>query len=267
MNPALQNAPKPCQDPKAWRSKLVVRYPYMGVDSAEVVVGSLLPGLAVLDRAFDLAPAADVPQGLIGWDGATEKAYYDRLRALAGEASTFFDGPTKARKAINDLGKAAREALDRVRAFYTTDTRRMGAPLTQKLNVGDPTEWGPVGPGMILARNELRHDIIDTYRSAAQLLWCADYGMAEIEAYLRNRAAFEAPIKPTPGGLVDPKWTNYSPVEYPDTGFTVDPADLPDIVTEDPADIGGGDTTSGGGAAAVALGALAVGALFLLSRR
>lgn len=268
MDPALKNGPFPCRDENAWRTTVKVRYAYMGTDNAEITVEDLLPDLALLAQAFDLSSSQPVPQGSIGWDSQQERTYRQKLKDLALEAKNFARGSSQARKQINDLGKQANRYLRQIDDFYTKDTRRVGRPLSSPYPKGGEFD----SPSTRVKRDELRHDIIEAYRNAAQLLWCADFGMAEIDAYLQNREDYEAPIKPSPGGLIDPAWTNYTPIEYDAADWNISEADFgevngvvtdyePETETEEPAQ-------AEGSGAAVAVAAIAgLGLIYLLTRK
>lgn len=262
MNPALKNAPAPCRTDGAWRTSVQVRYPYMGVDNAVVTIDSLEPVVEILTQSFDLAPGAAVPNGGIGWDSVFERSYRQSLQTIAREAKFFAKGPSGVRGQVQALGNAALTTLNvTIPKFYNEDPRRhvgIAGPLSARA----PN----VSPSVTIDRANLRLDIIEAYRYAAQLLWCAEYGMAQVEAYLANREAFEAPIKPDPGGLVDPAWTNYEPVEFPETDWNIEGVEayegplIPET-TDDP------DDTSGGGMGAIAVVAvIGIGALILLRR-
>jgi len=268
LHPALKNAPKACQIPDAWKSKATVTYPYKGVDQAKEIVPSMLAGVSSLDKAYDVPAGGTIPRQSLGFDTGAEKAYHNRLRDLANASATFPEGPTGPRKQINALAKAGREYLNLINDYYATDTRTGGVPMSRALKIGEATDWGPATVGMITARNNLRHDIVDAYRNAAQLIWCATYGKAEVLAYLSNREAFEAPIKPSPGGLVDPAWTNYQPIEYQGAEWDIADADLAALpIPESEEQDFGDDTSSAGMGAGIALAGLAVGALLLLTRK
>lgn len=265
MDPALQQAPAPCRDPDAWRTTGDVRYPYMGVDTAVVEVPDLLPDLALLKQAFDLAPTTPVPNGSIGYDSPAETTYRQELGQLAQAAKFFARGPAKTRGQINALGAAAVKILtSTIPKLYTEDARRLGFPLSSPLPDKPPYNR----PEAAIGRDNLRHDIIDAYVQAAQLLWCAQFGMAQVEAYQANRDEYEAPMKPSPGGLVDPAWTQYEPVDFDaldEWGITKDFGTGPEPVTELPEEEQ--PETGGGGAGAIAIvAALGIGAFLLLRK-
>lgn len=257
MNPALKNAPAPCREDDAWRNSLDVRYPYMGVDNAVVRVAPTFPALGLLAQAFDLPEGAGVPNGTIGWDSIPERSYRLRLQEIGQEAKFFAKGPVKTRRQVNELGKAALATLNvTIPKLYNEDPRlSMGGPLSQSMPNGTPAQ--------IIARDNLRRDIIDAYEYAAQLLWCAEYGMAQVEAYLANREEYEAPIKPTPGGLIDPAWTQYEPVEFEESDWdigSIDPFAPQEQEQEE-------EESTGGGAGAIAvIAALGIGALLIFRR-
>lgn len=265
MDPALQKAPAPCRDADAWRTSGDVRYPYLGTDVAVVEIFDLLPDRAKLKQAFDLTPTQPVPIGSIGWDTAQEKEYRNELSRLGQKAKFFAKGSSQARDQINALGAAATTILTvTIPKLYSEDARLLGFPLSQSLPDKKPYNQ----PSAAIGRDNLRHDIIDAYVSAAQLLWCAQFGMAQAEAYLENRDAYEAPIKPTPGGLLDPAWTQYEPVEFDEIeewGIDKPLQTGPEPETESPL-VEEPETESGGGAAIAVVAALGIGAFLLLRR-
>lgn len=270
MDPALKNGPTPCRDPDAFKSSAKVRYPYMGTDVAEIPVPSLRPTTpSVLGKSFDIDPATGTPvRGMLGFDSGPEKAYMQKLRGLVRDGVYFAKGPNAARMQIRELSKRAGEYLDLVVDYYTADSRSLGEPMSKVLDVGDATEWGPVNPGAMVGRNQLRLDIIEAYRNAAQVLWCTEYGMAEIEAYTLNREEHEDILsKPGPGGLVQPG--NYTPVEYSDSDWNIsvqDFGDLPEIDTEEP-DLEDAPASNSGGAIAIVAGVAVVGLIYAFTRK
>lgn len=260
MNPALKNAPAPCRADGAWRSSVQVRYPYMGVDSAVVTIDSLEPTLSLLSQSFDIGPQTPVPTGAIGWDSVPERSYRQRLQAIGQEAKFFAKGTSGVRSQIRELGKAALTTLNvTIPKFYNEDPRlSLGGPLSQ--------QGKGLTPAAAVARDRLRHDIIEAYRYAAQLLWCAEFGMAQVEAYQANRDEFEAPIKPGPGDLVDPAWTQYEPTDFSELDWNmkeVAPFEGPLIPTTTDDE----QQQEGGGMGAIAVVAVVgIGALLLLRR-
>lgn len=269
MNPALNNAPAPCQDPNAWQTTTRIRYPYMGEESIFVDVPSLNPAIPSLALGLTRSRTQKVPAGSLGWDTPAEEQYRQTLIRLALDAKNFAKGPKRARDQVKLLGGRALTILQTtIPAFYADDPRLHGQSLAQDYQAVD--EFG-VTDYVLNRRNELRHDIVDAYREAAQLLWCANYGAAEITSYVGNRELYEStvsPVDPTKLVVGDP---TYQPVDFDDNDWNIGEGDLGDLPTlgeagVDPDDLPDPEESKGGGAGIAIAAGIGIAALFFLTR-
>jgi len=282
-----------CSDPNAWRTQppTEVNFPYRGEDSAVRRVPTFEPSVSRLRESFDIPDGAFVPAGSIGWDTPAERSYRSVLVLKAEELRTYgnpaLGANSKARRQIQELGEAAYQILagretgqygigyTSIPDLYEHDMRRWGSMLEPGRKFPLSEEPQNLPTRIFIGRTNLRHAIIDAYAAAAQLLWCASLGQAEVESYWENRQAYEAAIRPKdPTQLASPEWANYKPIDYDDPRINresdVEVTDVLDVDWADPQTVGEATPSpaqQGGGGAGIAIAAgIGIAALFFLTR-
>ena len=277
MADPLKDAPTLCRQDLR-KSSFTVTYPYLTINKATFSVPNLYPSDNKLKASFDLGPNDTVTKGMFGWDTAAEGTYKAMLEGYAKNIGLNIDQGSFSAKAkavegeARKYGEAALDILMQVipDLYDPSNPETLGYPLDRSLD--EISKYTPWTPGERLARNRVRHRIIEAYRLAARLIWCGLYGEAQWNAYSANRTEYEDALK-DPTKIQANK--NYKPIDYeittanlpklPEIQATINTAAFQDSENEESAEQ---ETSEAGGSAGIAIAALVgIGALFLLTRK